>query len=439
MEPGGIKMKNIKIEDIEEFLRDLSADTVMGAILIGLVGAALIFFGKKIINECESLKRNPVRGKELYLKCLKIFLLFFTELSIVVCTIIWYICTITTVVPDVRGMPLKSVEAKLEAKGLVIESIEGLNSDEIKINQVISVNDAIEWERNERLVAIEGKRVKRDSLVVVAISLGREIIMPDVRGKSKDEAEKELENKGLEVTTVKEEYSNKYSKGQIMSQSQKPKAVLNEGDSVTLTVSKGAKPFGIRRYIGEDLTSVRKEIKKLGLVVAKTEREYDFNIEKGKIIQQSPKEGTIVTRGDKLKFTISKGAPKMPDLHGLNENEAKDELKKIGLESSKITCTHSYNDTVAKGKVLEQSIKDGKAVKTSVEIKISDGPAPVPAKNVNSGGGTKKVNGGGTTKTKDKNGNNEGLEQEDPEDEGGDNPVELTGQYPAPDVSRGSS
>lgn len=89
----------------------------------------------------------------------------------------------------------------------------------------------------------EAGTVTTESYVTIVVSKGREkVAVKNVELMEQDKAVKELENQGLKVGTIKEEYSDSVAKGKVISQSVNGSELLEKGSAVELVISKGAKP-----------------------------------------------------------------------------------------------------------------------------------------------------------------------------------------------------
>ena len=71
--------------------------------------------------------------------------------------------------------------------------------------------------------------------------------MPDVRLMTEEKARERLEALGLTVGSVSQQYDNNVEKGKVTAQSAEPRKQLKSGDSVSLTISKGAKPASVQQ------------------------------------------------------------------------------------------------------------------------------------------------------------------------------------------------
>ena len=269
-----------------------------------------------------------------------------------------------TKVPEVTGSNYEDAIQLLENSSLNVVEGERIYSDDFRKDTIISVEN-------------EGKRVKKNSTVEIIVSLGAEILVEDMLGWKKEEAMQILENQGV-IVEIKTDYSNEYDDGCVMEQSVEAGTTIYEEDIVALTISEGAKPFEIAKYVGKSLEAAQKDAEELGLIV-KVERKNSSKVDKGDIISQTPKAGTTVKKGDTVTFVVSKGPVmvKVPDLYGKSESEARQALEKAGL---KLGSVHTgYSSNVSENLVMGQSKSSGSSVAkgSSVDITISKGKEPV--------------------------------------------------------------
>jgi serine/threonine-protein kinase len=114
----------------------------------------------------------------------------------------------------------------------------------------------------------QGTAVKRGTPVGLTVSKGPQPIpVPDVRGKSQDDAVKTLEAAGLKAVIAPETVNDKtVPKGAVAAQAP-ASGTLTRGQSVTLTVSKGPKFVKVPSFIGKQADDARKALEKLGFQV----------------------------------------------------------------------------------------------------------------------------------------------------------------------------
>ena len=85
--------------------------------------------------------------------------------------------------------------------------------------------------------------VNKDTKVVLYVSKGKDtrVEMPSLLNLKKSEATEGLDKLNLKYT-IKKKYSTKYKKGRVCKQSKKTGAKVKAGTTVTVWISKGAKP-----------------------------------------------------------------------------------------------------------------------------------------------------------------------------------------------------
>lgn len=90
----------------------------------------------------------------------------------------------------------------------------------------------------------------------------------------------------------------------------------------------------------------------------------------GQIIEQDPKAGTRIKENSEIQVVVSKGAESLdvPDVYGLPETEARDQIEKVGLKVSQVV--NQFDATVTKGTVIKTSPERGTAVQQGDEIII---------------------------------------------------------------------
>ncbi len=128
--------------------------------------------------------------------------------------------------PNVCGINGAEAEKLLEDAGFVVEIVEE-NSEETK-------DTVIRQSVPEKTVVVEGTEI------ILYVSKGsEEVSVPDVRGRSFEDAKNELEKIGLLVNTEYAE-SDSVPAGSVISQDIAPETKLKKGASVLLVVSTGS-------------------------------------------------------------------------------------------------------------------------------------------------------------------------------------------------------
>lgn len=151
-----------------------------------------------------------------------------------------------------------------------------------------------------------GEKVDEGTTITLVISLGpRAFDMPDVVGKTFEEAKKLLEAKGLVVDATYRK-DNSVLENQVLEQSISFGAEVKRGNKVILTVSSGKELIEIPNVSGKTREEAEKILKDLGFEVYVLEN-HDPSVEKGKVIEYTPNNGTPIPYGSTVTIYVSKG------------------------------------------------------------------------------------------------------------------------------------
>lgn len=208
------------------------------------------------------------------------------------------------VVPHLIGMTIDEANEDENVKGIfTIEQIGQRASSKYAAGQIIEQSP-------ER-----GKTVKGNRVISVFVSSGAKTEkMPNLVNKEYRDATLQLTNLDLNlvVNDPVEEYSS-ITKGYVIRTIPEFGETLQEGDSVTLVVSKGEqpKPVTVLSFIGIDIEIVRQQVTQTGLVVGEVKQRASDE-PYGTVIEQSINAETKVDAGTTINFVISEG-PAMPD------------------------------------------------------------------------------------------------------------------------------
>ena len=153
---------------------------------------------------------------------------------------------------------------------------------------------------------LPGVIVRRGSTIETVISKGIEtVILPDVRGLSKEEAVETIEKLGLKLKKVTEIYSDRADKGNVVSQTPLSGTKLKKGEEVEIVISKGSQlvvvPYLIRKKVPTAQRLLEKRGLRLGRISQTTNVEYNFGI----ILSQSPRAGVKVKKGTSINVVVN--------------------------------------------------------------------------------------------------------------------------------------
>lgn len=204
------------------------------------------------------------------------------------------------VVPHLVGMTIDEANEYEDVKGIfTIEQIGERASSEYAAGQIIEQSP-------ER-----GKSVKGNRVISVFVSTGAKTEkMPNLVNSERRNAALQLKNLDLSlvVDDTLEEYSESITAGYVIRTIPEAGMTLNEGDSVTLVVSKGSekKTVTVITFTGSDIEIVRQQATQMGLVVGDVSSRADVS-PIGTVLEQSIAPNTDVKEGTVITFVVSSG------------------------------------------------------------------------------------------------------------------------------------
>jgi serine/threonine-protein kinase len=161
----------------------------------------------------------------------------------------------TVTVPALAGKTLTQAKAALKAAGLLLGPVTRRYDENIAKDKVVSASQPA------------GKTLPHDSTVSLVVSDGpAPVNVPDVRGKTLDDARTTLAAAKLTIT-VREEFSDTVEKGLVIDQTPAAAASVPRGTTVTLRVSKGPEVVTVPDVRGESISSATAKLQALGLKV----------------------------------------------------------------------------------------------------------------------------------------------------------------------------
>ena len=180
-------------------------------------------------------------------------------------------------VPNIIGMSQDEAKSTLEKQGLDWGTQARAYSDTVPAGHVISCQPKV------------GQKVGLGHAVTAVISRGVETkTVPDVVGKTKDQASAAIKGAGLTLGTVTEEYSASVASGKVISSDPKAGKVIQHTEKVSIVVSKGKEPVTIPDVTGMSEDEAKKTLEDVGLKKGKVSQEYSDSMDKGKVISSSP-------------------------------------------------------------------------------------------------------------------------------------------------------
>ncbi|MEU3145188.1 Stk1 family PASTA domain-containing Ser/Thr kinase [Streptomyces sp. NPDC006999] len=161
----------------------------------------------------------------------------------------------TVQVPDVDGVALDEARSALRDVGLEPGMVTREFSEDVAKGSVISTGPA------------GGTEVRTGSAVSLTVSKGNPVDIPEVTGEDLQDARAELEEAGLEVEIATGRITSEHDAGRVARQSPGAGSEAVEGDTVTLTLSKGPEMIEVPDVVGDGVDEATRTLEAAGFRV----------------------------------------------------------------------------------------------------------------------------------------------------------------------------
>ncbi len=243
-------------------------------------------------------------------------------------------------VPDVTRLEVNLAKAKIEEAGLTPQVLRRPD-DTVPAGQVADQNPA------------GGAKINKTSTVTLIVSTGiAQVAVPGVVGLDLTSAVQALAQKGFN-SKIRRIYSGEQQDtvtGQLPAAGDR----VDKGSTVTINVSRGAKPIVIPDVTGEPYANAQSALIGLGFTVGRIDAASDQQPQ-GVVISMDPPQGTAAPKGTRIVLTVSKGptTSQVPDVTNLTQADATSILQGAGFTVA--TITQPVTDPSQDGIVISQN------------------------------------------------------------------------------------
>ncbi|MCR4608270.1 MAG: protein kinase [Eubacterium sp.] len=195
----------------------------------------------------------------------------------------------------VVGLSESAAKSQLEKAGFTNVRVDKVNDDEVPENYVIKQNIS------------EAEEIELNKEIVITVSLGAaEISVPDVAGRSVEDADQILADAGFK-TTHSYELSETIAKNNVIRTDPEAGSGAASGSTIKIIVSNGPKEVQV-----PDLRNLTEEaavstLESLKLAAGEVKREPSDTVPEGRVISQVVDSGASVPEGTPIGFTVSTG------------------------------------------------------------------------------------------------------------------------------------
>jgi len=265
-------------------------------------------------------------------------------------------------VPDVTGEPLSVAEEELAAGGYGVGNVtyDAAAASSAETGTVVTQYPAA------------GART-RTGVVVDLVVAGAELVTaPDVVRMVETEAAARLGQAGLGVD-VPDVASGAEQPGTVLSQQPPAGARVPKSSTVVIAVASGPRMAVVPGVVGQSQSAATAALSQAGFTVSVTEA-FDPTVAAGIVVSQSPPAGVSAEASATVTLVVSKGPEpaakvRVPNVVGLTESAARDEIQAVGLTSKVIQAVDPANV----GKVIAENPPAGTMVPPQTVVTITVG------------------------------------------------------------------
>ncbi|MDO4400559.1 MAG: Stk1 family PASTA domain-containing Ser/Thr kinase [Coriobacteriia bacterium] len=179
------------------------------------------------------------------------------------------------------------------------------------------------------------------------------LTVPDVSGKTLEQATEELTEVGYSVGKTSEVYSDTVEAGLVVSTDPAAGKTAEKGSRIGITLSKGKEQVSVPDVAGSTEDSAKEALSSAGLKAKAGSSEYSDDVKKGRVIRTEPAAGEKVDKGSEVTYVLSKGAntKEVPWVTGQTQDTAYTNLENAGFT---VNIVEDYSDDVDEDVVIWQ-------------------------------------------------------------------------------------
>ncbi|WP_262401842.1 Stk1 family PASTA domain-containing Ser/Thr kinase [Actinomadura sp. CNU-125] len=193
-----------------------------------------------------------------------------------------------------------------------------------------------------------------------------EHVPSDIVGMELADARGALADAGISVRVAEPVYHDRVRKGLIAKSDPGAGARVAQGETVTLTPSKGLTPRDVPDVAGKTLDEAKKILADKGFKVGETSTRGSQTVAKDRVIGTDPAAGKDLSPDEPVAVVLSSGMS-MPGLVGANGDTAANELRSMGLN---VTVQKKRVEGKDPGSVLSQDPAEGTGVSRGDDVTL---------------------------------------------------------------------
>jgi beta-lactam-binding protein with PASTA domain len=204
---------------------------------------------------------------------------------------------------------------------------------------------------------------------------GELINLPDLTGRSVEEARALLAPKKIGIATLESRFDARLEKGRILSQDPAKGSRIKPRRTVNVVVSLGNEQIEVPKVEGRSLEMASQVLKTTGLRRGRVSQIHTSQAAAGRILAQDPPSGSVVNRASAVDFLVSRGTEDqhyiMPDLIAKNSDAVLRQLR--AMDFLKVDIGYAWYPDIGPGVILKQSPIAGSLIlkRNQIHIEVS--------------------------------------------------------------------
>jgi eukaryotic-like serine/threonine-protein kinase len=213
-----------------------------------------------------------------------------------------------------------------------------------------------------------GEQADESSTVVITVSLGLKVRVPDVGGKPVREATEQIRDEQLQADE-RQAFSANVAPGRVIRTEPAAGQSVECQSTVTMVVSKGENTAEVPSVLGLSQEDASAQLRQAGFLPNVETRNADEP--EGQVIGQDPGPGSVIAKGSEVQITVSngQGTVVVPDVEGQPRDTAVSLLQGRGVTNIKIV-EQETTDEGDDDRVTEQAPSGGTRIRAGERVTI---------------------------------------------------------------------
>ncbi|MBN9643085.1 PASTA domain-containing protein [Corynebacterium mendelii] len=204
-----------------------------------------------------------------------------------------------------------------------------------------------------------GERLPHGHAVAVMVSKGQPTVPEPPAGRNLEDYAQVLADYSLNWTNGEAIFSREIPAGDVVSVDPEPGTLVAAGSKITVHLSKGPRPELVPMIRGMSEQDAVERLKQATFTVAAVREEFNPDIPGGSVITTEPGPGVTAPAGSDVTLVVS-NAIAMPELVGLSQQQAEDELRDLGITVDRVMVSTTSGSV--EHEVLDSTPQPGQAL-----------------------------------------------------------------------------